>query len=70
MLVIVIGALGGMFMSGIIGLFVGSVVLAVGYTLLHAWLASEDTLVAPELATASATEGPLDPQHPSAEADA
>ena len=38
MLVILIGAIGGMLSSGIIGLFVGSVVLAVGYTLFIAWL--------------------------------
>lgn len=38
MLVILLGAIGGMMMSGIIGLFVGAVVLAVGYTLFTAWL--------------------------------
>ncbi|HEY3256124.1 MAG TPA: AI-2E family transporter [Polyangiaceae bacterium] len=37
-LVIVIGAIGGMISSGIIGLFVGSVVLAVGYELFAAWV--------------------------------
>jgi predicted PurR-regulated permease PerM len=40
MLVILLGAIGGMLMSGIIGLFVGAVVLALGYTLLVAWLKS------------------------------
>ncbi|MBW3164959.1 AI-2E family transporter [Ferrimonas balearica] len=40
-LVILLGAIGGMMMSGIIGLFVGAVVLAVGYTLLEAWLTGE-----------------------------
>ncbi|SDJ43832.1 Predicted PurR-regulated permease PerM [Ferrimonas sediminum] len=41
MLVILIGALGGMMMSGIVGLFVGAVVLALGYKLLVAWVAAE-----------------------------
>ena len=38
MLVILLGAIGGMLMSGIIGLFVGAVVLALGYQLMTAWL--------------------------------
>ena len=38
MLVILLGAIGGMVLSGIIGLFVGAVVLAVGYTLFTIWL--------------------------------
>ncbi len=38
MLVILLGAIGGMILSGIIGLFVGAVVLAVSYTLFIAWL--------------------------------
>ena len=42
MLVILLGAIGGMILSGIIGLFVGAVVLAVGYTLFMAWLGEED----------------------------
>lgn len=41
MLVILLGAIGGMMLSGIIGLFVGAVVLAVGYSLFQAWLAQE-----------------------------
>jgi len=41
MLVILIGALGGMILSGIIGLFVGAVVLAIMYTLFTAWLDEE-----------------------------
>jgi predicted PurR-regulated permease PerM len=36
--VILIGAIGGMLMSGIIGLFTGAVILALGYRLLQAWL--------------------------------
>jgi predicted PurR-regulated permease PerM len=41
MLVILIGAIGGAFTSGIIGLFIGAVVLAVGYKLLIAWMDDE-----------------------------
>jgi predicted PurR-regulated permease PerM len=37
-LVIVVGAIGGMISYGIIGLFVGAVVLAVGYQLFAAWV--------------------------------
>ena len=38
MLVILLGAIGGMILSGFIGLFVGAVVLAVGYKLFVVWL--------------------------------
>ena len=38
MLVILLCAIGGMVMSGIIGLFTGAVVLAMGYKLFQAWL--------------------------------
>jgi len=38
MVVIFVGAIGGLLDSGIIGLFVGSVVLALGYSLIVAWL--------------------------------
>lgn len=38
MVVIFVGAIGGLLASGIIGLFVGAVVLAVGYTVFTAWL--------------------------------
>jgi predicted PurR-regulated permease PerM len=42
MLVIFLGVLGGfMFMNSIIGLFVGAIVLSVGYELFMAWLGSE-----------------------------
>jgi predicted PurR-regulated permease PerM len=36
--VILIGAIGGMLLSGIIGLFVGAVALAIGYKLFTAWM--------------------------------
>ncbi|HQC72552.1 MAG TPA: AI-2E family transporter, partial [Candidatus Competibacteraceae bacterium] len=38
MAVIFVGAIGGFLSSGIIGLFVGSVVLVLGYKLILAWL--------------------------------
>ena len=38
MLVILLGAIGGMMLSGIIGLFVGAVVLAIMYTLFTEWM--------------------------------
>ncbi len=41
MLVILLGAIGGMIMSGIIGLFVGAVVLALSYKLFITWLEAE-----------------------------
>ena len=42
MLVILIGALGGMMLSGIIGLFVGAVIVAIMYTLFMAWVEDEE----------------------------
>jgi predicted PurR-regulated permease PerM len=42
MLVVLLGAIGGMLMSGIIGLFVGAVVLTLGYKMLEAWLVMHD----------------------------
>ena len=38
MIVILLGAIGGMILSGIMGLFVGAVVLALAYRLLVEWL--------------------------------
>jgi len=38
--VILLGAIGGMMLSGIVGLFVGAVILALGYQLTMAWLES------------------------------
>ncbi len=43
MLVILLGAIGGMVLSGIIGLFIGAVVLAVRYKLFFAWLDQDRT---------------------------
>ncbi len=44
MLVILLGAIGGLMLAGIIGLFVGSVVLALGFRLFTAWLDDDPTL--------------------------
>ena len=41
MLVILLGAIGGMILSGIIGLFVGAVILALAYKLFMTWLEAE-----------------------------
>jgi predicted PurR-regulated permease PerM len=43
MLVILIGAIGGAIAHGIIGLFIGAVILALGYELLVAWMAPDAT---------------------------
>lgn len=48
-MIILLGAIGGMLVSGIVGLFTGAVILAVGYKLFQAWLK---------------TDHDLDPQHP------
>ena len=41
MAVIFLGAIGGLLWSGIVGLFVGAIVLTLGYKLFEAWLATE-----------------------------
>jgi predicted PurR-regulated permease PerM len=46
MIVILLGAIGGMIMSGIIGLFVGAVILGLSYRLLMIWLASGEPATA------------------------
>jgi len=52
MLLILAGVLGGMFAFGIVGLFVGPVILAVTSTLLEAWIAEP-----PPVPVVDATEG-------------
>jgi predicted PurR-regulated permease PerM len=42
MLVILLGAIGGLIVAGFVGLFIGAVVLAFGYKLLEAWLTTND----------------------------
>jgi predicted PurR-regulated permease PerM len=53
--VILIGAIGGMISAGIIGLFVGAVILAIGYQLFMEWV---DEAGGDDLADAS---GPVEP---------
>jgi predicted PurR-regulated permease PerM len=45
MLVILLGAIGGMITAGIIGLFVGAIILALGYELFMKWLNDEQQTV-------------------------
>jgi predicted PurR-regulated permease PerM len=56
MLVILIGAIGGMLRSGVIGLFIGPVILAVAYELFIAWVRedeeSTDSAAAPKASEA------------------
>lgn len=42
MLVILIGAIGGMLRAGVLGLFIGPVILAIAYTLFTAWVRDDD----------------------------
>jgi predicted PurR-regulated permease PerM len=42
MIIIFVGAIGGFLSSGIIGLFMGAVVLALGYKLFLTWLKPDD----------------------------
>ncbi len=46
MLVILIGAIGGAITQGVVGLFIGSVVLALGYQLLFSWITPDDNIIA------------------------
>jgi predicted PurR-regulated permease PerM len=41
MLVIFLGAIGGMIMSGLIGLFTGAIILSIGYKMITLWLQGE-----------------------------
>jgi predicted PurR-regulated permease PerM len=44
-LLVFVGVIGGLIAFGLVGIFVGPVVLAVGYTLLQAWVGEEHNLV-------------------------
>ena len=54
MLVILIGAIGGAIGYGIVGLFIGSVVLALGYELFTAWMAPDESAMAADADPAEA----------------
>lgn len=58
MAVIFVGAIGGFITSGIIGLFVGSVVLVLGYKLFLAWLYEDDEASPAMEGTACRENGP------------
>lgn len=47
MIVVFVGAIGGFIASGIIGLFIGAVILSLGYKLFLAWLGSTETAATP-----------------------
>ncbi len=57
MLVILVGAIGGMIYAGIIGLFLGAVILSLGYKIIESWLGEDsspdDEQPEPELANGS-----------------
>lgn len=61
-LVILIGAIGGMILSGIIGLFVGAVVLALAYQLGAAWLNSEDSITTEDQSAGPSAAAATDPE--------
>lgn len=48
MLVLFMGSLGGFLAGGILGLFIGAVVLSMGYTIFNAWLDESDTGEGPD----------------------
>jgi predicted PurR-regulated permease PerM len=54
MLVLFMGSLGGFMAGGILGLFVGAVILSLGYTVFMAWVDGAD--VEDEEAATAATE--------------
>ena len=56
MMVILLGAIGGMIVSGIVGLFIGAVILAVGYKLFLAWIKLGDLETAHDAEQAAALE--------------
>jgi predicted PurR-regulated permease PerM len=48
LLLIFVGVIGGLMAFGLIGIFIGPVVLAVSYTLLAAWTGEERETTTPE----------------------
>lgn len=59
--VVLIGALGGMVTGGVIGLFIGPVVLAVGYQLFWRWVDDQHSAEAPVIVP---VEAPVEPKQP------
>jgi len=56
MMVILLGAIGGMITAGIVGLFIGAVILAVGYKLFQAWIQWGEPATESEPGTAASIE--------------
>ena len=50
-IIVLFGALGGMIAYGIIGLFLGAIILGLGYTVISDWLQAGDTMAAEEPAS-------------------
>ena len=59
LLLIMAGVIGGLLGFGLVGLFVGPVVLAVAYTQLSAWIAEQDATPDGGAATPAGTESPV-----------
>ena len=59
LLLIMPGVIGGLVGFGLVGLFVGPVVLAVTYTALSAWIAEQDATPGAGAATPAGTESPV-----------
>lgn len=57
MLVILIGALGGMMLQGILGLFIGPVVLAIAYNLYNYWLTGSEVVSVQSKASDAGSSG-------------
>ena len=57
LLLIMAGVIGGLISLGLVGLFVGPVVLAVAYTEISAWIAEQDAPTEAGAATPAGTEG-------------
>ena len=62
LLLILAGVIGGMLAFGLVGLFVGPVILAVGYTLLEAWMNEVPREI--ESAPSTVSDGAADRQTP------
>jgi predicted PurR-regulated permease PerM len=56
--VILLGALGGMAAAGILGMFVGATLLALGYQIFMGWVAARDEVEASEQERERSTAAP------------
>jgi predicted PurR-regulated permease PerM len=61
MLLIIPGVIGGLIGFGIIGLFIGPVILAVTYTLLRAWIARDPNPTPAKVSIGTPIEVPEQP---------